>query len=74
MVQVYAEFSGKDILVAFFQLQRPLEVVRINSEEMKTWTAFCYKMGFYKSTKRTFNSFPVYFYTSIASCEENIRK
>lgn len=36
MVQISADFSGKYILVAFFQLQRPLEVVRINSEEMKT--------------------------------------
>ena len=36
MVQISADFSGKDILVAFFQLQRPLEVVRVNSEEIKT--------------------------------------
>lgn len=74
MVQIYADFSGKDILVALFQLQRPLEIVRINSEEMKTWTAFCYKMGFFKSAKLTFNSFPIYFYTSVASCEGNILK
>lgn len=40
---MYADFSGEDILVAFFQLQRHLKVIRVTLEEIKTGTTFVVK-------------------------------
>lgn len=66
----HADFSGENILVAIFWLLTHLKVLRVNPEEVKTWTAFYCEIGFHKLMANLSLILFLYIFISVVSCEE----